>query len=192
MQHNYPNHVSVLFRTMIASYFIVLIFQLSVIVSDAYALNTVHLSSKTASYQWGNNLQISGSSLRTAWETAINDWANTATTNFYYTPYSENNLNTIHEEDSCLYGRIYYLETSGSILLSFSANLNASNTTLATNSTVARSTANHEFGHALGLDDLSSGTSIMNSNRDRTQIFIPRYDDQLGVQAIYDAVQVSE
>lgn len=52
-------------------------------------------------------------------------------------------------------------------------------------STVAKSTGVHELGHALGLDDKSSGTSIMNTERARTKITTPQTDDLNGIKAIY-------
>lgn len=41
----------------------------------------------------------------------------------------------------------------------------------------------HELGHAMGLYDLSSGTAIMSTNRDRSTIYSPRLDDIYGVNA---------
>jgi len=46
-----------------------------------------------------------------------------------------------------------------------------------------QSTGVHELGHAAGLDDLSSGSCIMNSNRDRESIYTPKTDDVNGVNA---------
>ncbi|MFF2889206.1 hypothetical protein [Paenibacillus sp. NPDC057967] len=43
----------------------------------------------------------------------------------------------------------------------------------------------HEFGHALHLDDLSSGSAIMNNNRNREYYFKPTKDDIDGVKAYW-------
>ncbi|MNO52157.1 hypothetical protein D3C76_425720 [compost metagenome] len=48
-----------------------------------------------------------------------------------------------------------------------------------------RSTFTHEFGHALHLDDLSSGSAVMNTNRTRETIYNPLYDDINGVNAYW-------
>ena len=45
------------------------------------------------------------------------------------------------------------------------------------------SVAVHEIGHAMSLNDLSSGTAIMNNNRNRELIHDPQTDDINGVNA---------
>lgn len=52
--------------------------------------------------------------------------------------------------------------------------------------TERRSTAGHELGHVLGLDDLSSGAALMNTNRTRSSIYTPFSDDRDGVDDHYD------
>jgi hypothetical protein len=44
----------------------------------------------------------------------------------------------------------------------------------------------HELGHAIGLLDLSSGTAIMNVNRDRATLYTPQADDIIGAIANWD------
>lgn len=46
-----------------------------------------------------------------------------------------------------------------------------------------RSTIAHELGHALHLDDLNSGSSLMSHSRKREEIYIPQQDDIDGVNA---------
>ena len=73
---------------------------------------------------------------------------------------------------------------SNNIVTSFTAKINAGNSNIP-GTNVARSTANHEFGHVLGLNDVTSGTAVMNTSRDRTSIYIPKQDDKDGVSDIY-------
>lgn len=53
------------------------------------------------------------------------------------------------------------------------------------NSNFQLSTATHEIGHALGLDDICSGMSIMNGNRDRSNIKTTQPDDVDAAEANY-------
>ena len=48
-------------------------------------------------------------------------------------------------------------------------------------SATKQSTACHEFGHAFGLSDLTSGTAIMNNNRNRGTLYTAQSDDISGV-----------
>ena len=60
------------------------------------------------------------------------------------------------------------------------------NAALCTTSTIARSAANHELGHLFWLDHCSVVIiAIMNITRDRTAVYVPKYDDIQGVEAVY-------
>jgi predicted Zn-dependent protease len=48
---------------------------------------------------------------------------------------------------------------------------------------IIQSVACHELGHAFGLTDLSSGTAIMNNNRNRSTVYTAKTDDINGVNA---------
>lgn len=149
----------------------------------AYSTHPWKLSSKAASYTWGDRLQSSGTVIRNAWESADDDWYNASSVNFYYYSDSVNVLNSFYESSSSLYGR-YTISHYGGIVTSFVARVNAGNSNIGQNN-VARSTANHEFGHVLGIDDLTSGTAIMNVNRNRGTVYVPKTDDINGITAIY-------
>lgn len=149
----------------------------------AYSLHTWKLASKAASYKWGDRLQTSGSVIRNAWESADDDWYTASSVNFYYSSSSANVLNSISESSTTLYGRTT-ISHSNNTVTSFTANINAGNSNIS-GSNVARSTANHEFGHVLGIDDLTSGTAIMNTSRNRSSIYVPQQDDKDGITSIY-------
>lgn len=153
--------------------------------ASAYSLGDYHLMSKSATFIWGDSISNPGSVLRNGWESAIGDWATASSCSFYYDRWSANTLTTYYESSSYKYGHIdVNYNTNTGYINYFTAGLNALNQNI-TNSNVARSTANHEFGHALGLDDLDSGRAIMNHNRDRTTLYAPQVDDKNGVKYVY-------
>lgn len=95
-----------------------------------------------------------------------------------------NTLNSWFESSSTYYGRMKTsYNTSTKKVTKFAGDINAGNTNI-TKSNVAKSTGVHEFGHAIGIGH-NSGTSIMNSNRNRTTMHVPQTDDKNGVNAIY-------
>ncbi len=98
-------------------------------------------------------------------------------------------LNTYNEVSSTNYGRIQYNRVSNGILVEFTVMLNVGNKNLTGNSTVAKSTGVHELAHAIGLDDLTSGTTIMNGNRDRTRIHTLQSIDKTRINTYYSAQQ---
>ena len=98
-------------------------------------------------------------------------------------------LGIMNESSSSLYGRVNYT-TSGSTITGFAAYVNIGNTVLSSASSankakIARSVACHELGHLLGLNDLTSGTAVMNTNRNRLTLYTPQTDDINGVSAGY-------
>lgn len=145
----------------------------------AFATNSYRVDAKTASYKWGSN--ISGT-YKTAWQNASNDWYNADKVAFYYSSSSSNIVNARAISGDTAYGTIYYQTTTGNKLRKFKVELN---TLKCTNGTIARSTSGHEIGHALGLGDLTSGTAIMNGNRNRSSIYKPQTDDINGVRYVY-------
>lgn len=150
---------------------------------NAYGTENWYLYGKTGSFKWGSNIQISGSTVRTAWETAIEDWDEACSAYFYYASLSESTLDSQHIDDSEHYGDMEVYAPSGSVHY-FHGYINAWNTNIS-RSNVARSTANHELGHVLGLADLRSGVAIMNQRRERTSIYVPQNDDLAGIEEIY-------
>lgn len=137
------------------------------------------------SYQWANRLKTSGSVIRNGWVASVVSWNSASSLNFSYNSSSANVFNSWYESSSTYYGR---METRYNIVTKkvtkFSGDLNAGNSNIS-KPNVAKSTAVHELGHAIGIGH-NSGNSIMNSNRDRTQMHVPQIDDKNGVRAIYD------
>jgi len=140
---------------------------------------------KSISFKWGGNLTSPGSVIRNAWESGVNDWSSASGFNFYEFSSSVNVLNSWFESSSTYYGRYTVTYNRFNEVTKFTADINSGNTNI-TATNVARSVANHEFGHIAGLDDITSGTAIMNVNRARGTIFIPQTDDKNGINAIYN------
>lgn len=145
----------------------------------AFSTGSYRVDAKNASYTWGSDIT---STYKTAWENAANDWYNVDNVTFYYSSSSSNIVNARSISGDSAYGTIYYQTTSGNKLQKFKVELN---TLKCTNGTIAHSTSGHEIGHALGLADLTSGTAIMNKNRNRSSIYTPQTDDIDGVKYVY-------
>lgn len=172
---NYHNKVLVFILSLC------ILLSINVVPTYAYATLGCNIPNKKASFIWGDRVQGTGM-IRSAWENAIKDWATASSANFYNSSSSVNSLNSFYESSTTLYGKTNYTYF-GSKITSFTAMVNAGNFNMTTN--VSRSTANHELGHVLGLDDIYSGTAIMNSNRNRSSLYLPQTDDKNGVKAIY-------
>ena len=147
----------------------------------AYTLQGSYIQNKTASFRWGNT----SSAITTAWNSALNSWATASSANIYNSTYSSNILTSYIALSSPKYGELVYDNAGGYYILQFTGYINMAITANQTNATVRQSTACHEIGHLLGLDDLTSGTAIMNVNRTRTAIYTPKQDDKNGVSAVY-------
>lgn len=93
----------------------------------------------------------SGESIRkTAWKEAISDWERVQSkVDFSYNSESNSELNSWYESGSSVYGRMYTYTTTLNYVSKFIGELNAGHRNI-TKTNYARSTANHELGHALG------------------------------------------
>lgn len=152
--------------------------------ASAYSLAGWYLYYKTADFKWGNYIQMSGSTVRNAWEDAIDDWNDACSADFYYSSGAISELNSMHDDDAELVGWTDVLQSTSGSVAYFYGYLNAWFPDIG-QTNVARSAANHELGHVLGLDELYSGRAIMNLRRDRTSIYLPQTDDLNGIAAIY-------
>ncbi|PEK85150.1 matrixin family metalloprotease [Bacillus mycoides] len=156
----------------------------SVGVSEAYVKEGWKLPSKSATYKWGDRLDDGSSIIKSGWQAADSSWYTASRINFTVSSSSVNKLNSWFESSSTYYGRMNTTyNTSTKKVTKFAGDINAGNTNI-TKSNVAKSTGVHEFGHAIGIGH-NSGTSIMNSNRNRTTMHVPQTDDKNGVNAIY-------
>lgn len=137
-------------------------------------------------YMLGDNIDSGDSVISLAFKTAISDW-NNAQNRIYFSKASssKNVLNSYYLSSTSEYGYcdISY-NTSTKYINYFLANVNAGNPNI-TGNNVARSVANHELGHGVGLDH-STKTAVMNTARNRTTIYIPQVDDINGMYAQYN------
>lgn len=116
---------------------------------------------------------------------AQNSWNNTPTkANIWYEAGTWCDISTQSLPNETWYGLYhrgigYYTVTLNDYTLSRDFNDGTINFEHAKQSTMA-----HEWGHALGLDDVPSGTTmLMGWARDRTRIYTPQQDDINGVIA---------
>lgn len=141
------------------------------------------LYGKSSSYTWGDRLQ-GESARKTTWQTAMGDWTVASSTRFGYVTTSVNTFNTMYEKSTSLYGETT-ITHSGGYVTKFDANLNMGHSDISMYDTVARSTANHEIGHILGLADQTVVTCIMDVTRDRKVVLVPQPDDKRGIRIMY-------
>ncbi|MDD4681034.1 MAG: matrixin family metalloprotease [Clostridia bacterium] len=171
-------------------YFIVISFMLSVALSNAIAYTTIGArhSGTIAPYKWGS-FTDQPNKWRTAFQNANYSW-NYSTSDVQW-GYNANNTYSIEQvyylENSTEYGRFQGHATSGYWDTYAWAELNQFS--LETifpekSATFKKSTACHEEGHSLGLGH-STATAVMNTSRDREQIYEPQSDDINGVNSIY-------
>lgn len=149
--------------------------------TQAYSLIGHKLPSKYSSIKFDSM----HSTYKTYWNNAITSWKSNGCSFIEQTNAigtlstksisNSNTLGIFYSDVVNIYGEL----TSYRVYL----NTNASSSLSQTN--WGRSTACHELGHALGLDDLSSGSSLMSHSRNRSNIYYPQTDDLNGIKVIY-------
>lgn len=141
-------------------------------------------SSTYPSYKWGDRLDNGNSVLKDAWRQAIVDWeSRQSKVNFTYSSSNSGILNSYYESGSSYYGWMNVTYNSSKHVTSYYGKLNAGKSGITTTN-VARSTANHELGHAMGIDH-TSNKSIMDTKRTRTVTYTPKTDDINGINNLY-------
>ena len=171
-------------RTCIALCLIIVCLFSSVNIAEAYVKEAWRFLSKSVNFKWGDRLTISGSTIRNGWESANAAWKSASSFNFTVSSSSSNILNSWFESSTTKYGRMTTTyNTSTKRVVKFVGEMNAGNSNIS-KTNVAKSVGVYELGHAIGIGH-NSGTSIMNSGRDRTKMHVPQTDDKNGVNAIY-------
>ena len=143
----------------------------------------IKIPSLSTSYSWDSTISWN-ISMKNAWNSARDAWGSSNGVTYYYMSNSGYKQGCMKEASSSLYGEITYAPNIWGDMMGYSAKINISNPNI-TKTNVAKSTAVHEIGHSLGLDDLTSGTSIMNGNRNRQTIHIPQSIDKSRVNSLY-------
>lgn len=122
---------------------------------------------------------------QTAWERAISDW-NSAQSSITFTSTSEPSGNLASAQsysgEPRLRGRVHYESGTGDST-PFRTYLNTLNDDITSSANVRRSTANHEFGHVLGLAHYGPD-SIMNTGRNAFTLTTPTTRDGNNVDAL--------
>ncbi|GGB72904.1 peptidase [Fictibacillus barbaricus] len=152
--------------------------------SFAYELEGYKMPATSTSYKWGSNLDSGSSVIKTGFIDAMTNWENkTVWNDFFYNSNSLNTLNSWYEVSSSYYGRNTSYGVSDGVADYFKSEVNSGNSNI-TKINVAKSTATHELGHAMGIDH-NDINSIMNSARNREVLYMPQTDDINGIAAIY-------
>ena len=165
--------------------------------AEAYNLLGQQYYDTTATYSWMSGTPII---MKTAWETAAEDWADTGLVELNYSSSSSSKLGSYNHTGIPEYGSMMVspygqvIEEYGHIgpihsqenYPDYSIFEGRLNVQLCGHTTVARSVANHELGHLWGLNHVEDGErSIMDTGRDRLSLYLPQRDDENGVEEVY-------
>jgi hypothetical protein len=130
-------------------------------------------------WRWGGSIT---SLHKSAFQQALTDWNNSQGMRRFVggTSSAPGAIDTYNENDGAYGKSVWYYDSDGCIT-SWASKLNDyyGNTF-----TTARSSANHELGHILGLDH-TTNWAIMQVGRDRNVIYVPQTDDINGINALY-------
>ncbi|MDO4733010.1 MAG: M57 family metalloprotease [Bacillota bacterium] len=118
-----------------------------------------------------------------AFATAMNDWYE-ADSRIRITGSSSslNELYSVYDQYETDRGRMNPYPTNGSTIQRFTIWIN---TYYSAGTNSYRSTANHEFGHVLGLGHVDNYNVLMNTGRNHESIYLPTSSDIIGVLTIW-------
>lgn len=153
----------------------------------AYSTYAQKVYQKKIYYKWGNftHNYTTYFYAKYAWMTAVSDWPNAdSTVSCIYQSSITSELRITYVVSSSFYGEMQMTYNASNSITEFYGELNCGNSKMST-PTIARSVANHELGHLLGLDDIYTGTAVMNTSRIRENIYLPQTDDINGEKSAY-------
>lgn len=135
-------------------------------------------------WRWGGTLLNGEAVFQNAFQQALTDWNNSQNARRYVNGGSDASgaLDTYSEKDGKYGNSIWYTNLLGCVT-SWVSKINRYYS-LTHEFTPARSTANHELGHILGLAH-TNNPAIMNTSRNRYSMYTPQTDDINGVNNLY-------
>jgi len=132
---------------------------------NAYKLMGHRVPGKSTSYKFVD------SNFTAQWNQALTTWRSKGFT-FVKMDVALGKLGSKNIGGSGLYGITYFRVINiYKEVTSYECYLNSNNSKIKNKKNYARSTACHELGHVLGLDDLDSGSSLISHARNRSKIY---------------------
>ncbi|PMB01483.1 hypothetical protein CEN49_27555 [Fischerella thermalis CCMEE 5273] len=149
-------------------------------VVNAYSYNGYKQCTYYVDWRWGGNIT---SVHKDGFQQALTDWNGAQSKRRFKNGGSSapGALDSYKSESDYLNGKAIYYHDSRKCITSWVAKLNSINTKTYTHS---RSTGNHELGHILGLAH-TNNRAIMNTKRNRNEIYRPQTDDINGINNLY-------
>jgi len=175
-------------KILVLSMTIIILFSV-IVTADAYVLkyhwDRVGTGNLNVTYKWDASMPFT-SVWKDAFNNSISDWNGTPTKARYaYSSSATNSLGIVSVANGA-FGYCNITIDTNLHIQKFIASGNTATTSSFTN-TMRRSVTGHELGHAWGLGDelFASPIPLMDTNRDRSNIYVPQQDDINGINAMY-------